>query len=75
MKSIKLGGKLFYETFTRENYMFGRPNNENYLLQPQELLKYSRKNNFEVLKYEEKIISKPVKKAIQRIIAIKSSNL
>ena len=71
LNSIKLNGKLFYETFTEENIIFGKPNNKNFLLKPQELLNYARSNKFEVVNYEEIIISKPIKKAVQRIYAIK----
>ena len=70
-KSIKLNGKLFYETFTEENIIFGKPNNKTFLLRPQELLNLARNNRFEVINYEEVIISKPIKKAVQRIYAIK----
>ena len=70
-KSIKLNGKLFYETFTEENIIFGKPNNKTFLLRPQELLNLARNNRFEVINYEEVIISKPKKKAVQRIYAIK----
>ena len=71
LNSIKLNGKLFYETFTEENIIFGKPNNKNFLLKPQELLNYARSNRFKVINYEEIIISKPIKKAVQRIYAIK----
>ena len=70
-KSIKLNGKLFYETFTEENIIFGKPNNKNFLLKPQELLNYAKSNRFKVINYEEIIITKPIKKALQRIYAIK----
>ena len=42
-----------------------------FLLKPQELLNYARSNRFIVINYEEIIISKPIKKALQRIYAIK----
>ena len=70
-KSIKLNGVLLYETFTEENAIFGKPNNKNFLLKPQELLKYGRNNRLEIIKYEEIIISKSMKKAVQRIFAKK----
>ena len=66
-----MNGKLFYETFTEENIIFGKPNNKNFLLKPQELLNYARSNRFKVINYEEIIISNPKKKAVQRIYAIK----
>ncbi len=72
LESINIGGKLLYETFTEENSVFGRPNNKNYLLKPQELLDYALKNNFKIISYEEIIISKSKqKKAVQRISAKK----
>ena len=70
-ESIKINGKLLYETFTMENSVLGKPNNKNFLLRPQELLSYAINNNFKIIKYEEIIISKPIKKAVQRILAIK----
>jgi len=69
INSIKLHGKLLYETFTAENYIFGKPNNKNYLLEPQELLKLARNKNLKIINYEEIIITKPKEKAIQRIFA------
>ena len=41
---MKPDGILLYETFTEDNSAFGRPNNKNYLLKPQELLNFARKN-------------------------------
>ena len=70
INSIKLGGTLLYETFSIENSNFGKPNNPNYLLKPQELLNLAKKNNLEIVNYEEIIIQQPIKKALQRIHAI-----
>jgi 2-polyprenyl-3-methyl-5-hydroxy-6-metoxy-1,4-benzoquinol methylase len=70
IKSMKPNGKLIYETFTEENSAFGKPNNKNYLLRPQELLNFSRNNKLEIINYEEIIIEKPTKKAVQRIFSI-----
>ena len=67
---MKPNGKLIYETFTEENFAFGKPNNKNYLLRPQELLKFSRNNKLEIINYEEIILEKPIKKAVQRIFSI-----
>ena len=46
-ESIKIHGHLLYETFTLENSVFGKPNNKNFLLQPQELLSYANNNNLQ----------------------------
>ena len=70
IKSMKSDGKLIYETFTEENSAFGKPNNKNYILQPQELLKFARNNKLKIINYEEIIIEKPIKKAVQRIFSI-----
>ena len=67
INSIKLGGILLYETFSIENSIFGKPNNPKYLLKPQELLNLAKKNNMEIINYEEIITQSPIKKALQRI--------
>ena len=67
INSIKLGGILLYETFSIENSIFGKPNNPDYLLKPQELLNLAKKYNMEVINYEEIIIQSPIKKVLQRI--------
>ena len=67
INSIKLGGILLYETFSIENSTFGKPNNPNYLLKPQELLNLAKKSNMEIINYEEIITQSPIKKALQRI--------
>jgi SAM-dependent methyltransferase len=69
INSIKLGGTLLYETFSIENSTFGKPNNPNYLLKPQELLNLAKKNNMKIINYEEIITQYPIKKALQRIHA------
>ena len=67
INSIKPGGILLYETFSIENSIFGKPNNPKYLLKPQELLSLAKKNNMEIINYEEIITQSPIKKALQRI--------
>ena len=69
IKSIKPKGKLLYETFSEENSSFGKPNNKNYLLKSLELLNLAKKNKLKIINYEEIILEKPVKKAVQRIFA------
>ena len=69
INSLKKGGFLIYETFSIENKIFGRPNNERFLLKPQELFYIAKKNKMKILNYEEIIINLPIKKAIQRICA------
>jgi len=71
INSLKQGGLLIYETFSIENKMFGRPNNQKFLLRPQELFYIAKNNKMKISNYEEIIINLPVKKAIQRICAKK----
>ena len=69
ISSIKLNGILLYETFSKENSQFGRPNNPDYLLNSLELFLLAKKYRMEILNYEENMIEFPNKKAIQRIYA------
>jgi SAM-dependent methyltransferase len=65
---ITPGGLIYYETFTKDNRQFGRPNNPDYLLHPNEL-----KNAFkgwEILHYFEGELSIPAR-AVANIIARK----
>ncbi|BCV64093.1 class I SAM-dependent methyltransferase [Shewanella algae] len=50
-KQLKLGGLLFYETFTQEQAKFGRPSNPDFLLNQSEL--QHRFAKFETLHYFE----------------------
>jgi SAM-dependent methyltransferase len=47
------GGVIVYQTFTKEQQQFGRPNNPDFLLQPGELKEAF--SGFEVLRYRERI--------------------
>tara|TARA_B100000686_G_scaffold240186_1_gene248653 strand:- start:5206 stop:5754 length:549 start_codon:yes stop_codon:yes gene_type:complete len=71
INSLKRNGLLIYETFSVENKMFGKPNNQKFLLKPQELFYLAKNNQMKILNYEEIIINFPIKKAIQRIYAKK----
>ena len=71
INSLKQNGLLIYETFSIENKTFGRPNNQKFLLKPQELFYLAKNNKMKILNYEEIIINFPIKKAIQRICAKK----
>ena len=64
---VKLGGMLVYETFIVDQVRFGKPQNPDYLLRHNELLRLFR--DFRVLRYREGIIGG--KKAIASILAQK----
>ncbi len=71
LDALKPNGTLLYETFSIENKAFGKPNNPNFLLNPQELYFFAKINKMKIIKYEELISKSPKKKAIQRIYAKK----
>jgi len=71
INSLKRKGLLIYETFSIENKEFGRPNNQEFLLKPQELFYFAKNNKMKIIHYEEVITGSPIKKAIQRICAKK----
>lgn len=62
-RSIRRGGILMYETFTRDQRRFGRPRNPDYLLQPEELIGWFR--DWEILHYFEGIIEEPPRAVAQ----------
>lgn len=67
-ESLMENGILIYETFMAGQEQFGRPRNQDFLLQPDELLNaYS--NRLEVISFEQGIISEPEPAALQRLCA------
>lgn len=68
-KSLREGGVLVYETFTREQARFGKPKNPDHLLKPGELLSWFR--DWEVLYTFEGIDGTPPK-AVARIVCRKT---
>ncbi len=65
---ITPGGLIYYETFTKDNRKFGRPNNADYLLHPNELKDAFK--GWEILHYFEGELSVPAR-AVANIIARK----
>ncbi|MFB0520861.1 MAG: class I SAM-dependent methyltransferase [Desulfatiglandales bacterium] len=64
---LRKGGMVVYETFTVEQAQFGKPENPDYLLKPNELLYMFR--DFRCLRYREGIIE--ARRAVASIIAEK----
>ena len=66
LNSVRKGGYLIYETFSEGNEKYGRPNNKNYILRSEELLKITKP--FKLICYEnievENYISSFVKQKI-----------
>ena len=68
--SVLRGGIIIYETFGAGNEAFGRPRNPDFLLQPNELLKATRKR-FHVLAYEHGFRGLPSPAIVQRLAAVR----
>jgi SAM-dependent methyltransferase len=68
------GGVLIYETFMRGNERFGKPSNPDFLLQPGELLERVRPD-FSVVAFEQGEVEWPKPAGVQRICAVRTSDL
>jgi SAM-dependent methyltransferase len=68
--SLQKGGVLIYETFMSGNEKFGRPSNPVFLLQPGELLGAFKA--LTLVAFEQGIVERPKKAAIQRLCAIRA---
>ena len=66
--AIRPGGLIVYETFTLKNQEFGRPNNPDFLLKPNELKTLFQ--DWEVIDYFEGILKNP-DRAVAQIVARK----
>jgi SAM-dependent methyltransferase len=66
LRAVQPGGLIIYETFTRENRRFGRPDNPDFLLKPGELKTIFR--NWEIIHYFEGVKQNP-DRAIAQIVA------
>ena len=64
--SLAPGGVLIFETFARGNEKFGKPNNPDYLLEPDELIRVTL-NKLHIIAYEDLIVEQPRPAHIQRI--------
>ena len=65
------GGVLIYETFAIGNERFGRPNNPDFLLKPDELLEECMAENLTIIAYEHGDGETPKPATRQRICAMK----
>ncbi len=69
-KSIRDGGLLMYETFTKDQRRFGKPRNPDHLLESQELKGWFQ--DWEILHYFEGIKEKP-RQAVAQIVCRKTN--
>lgn len=68
-RSIRAGGILMYETFTRDQQRFGKPRNPDHLLNPRELLGWFQ--DWEILHYFEGLKEDPPR-AVAQIVCRKA---
>ena len=66
--ALEPGGILIYETFAQGNERFGKPSNPAFLLSPGELIRIVE-GRLRILAYEDLVVEKPRRAAIQRICA------
>lgn len=70
--SLSEGGVLIYETFAKDNGLFGKPSNPDFLLMPGELLRLaSLRPNFYVLAFEDGYVGAPKSAMVQRICLVR----
>ena len=67
VSALAKDGVLIYETFAEGNELFGKPSNPNFLLKEGELLNICK--YLEIISYENRIVYRPTKAKIQRIVA------
>jgi SAM-dependent methyltransferase len=68
------GGVLIYETFAKDNGLFGKPSNPDFLLMPGELLRLATlRPDLHVLAFEDGYVSEPKSAMVQRICLIRGS--
>jgi SAM-dependent methyltransferase len=68
-QSVKAGGLLIYETFSKGNETVGKPSRPDFLLQPAELL--SSFQNMIIIAFEEGFLETPAR-FVQRIVAVQT---
>ena len=69
LDALRPGGVLIYETFALGNEKLGRPSNPEFLLRPDELLRWVN-GRLNVLAFEQGRIERPKPAVIQRICAV-----
>ena len=71
LASLAECGVLIYETFMIGNEAYGKPSNPDFLLQPQELLDWARRNALSVVAFEEGYVDQPKPAMVQRLCAVR----
>jgi SAM-dependent methyltransferase len=69
--SLAPNGVLIYETFADGNAQFGKPSNPAFLLQPGELLDWTREHGLRVVAFEDGVVDTPKAAMVQRLCAVK----
>lgn len=68
VRSVAVGGHLFYETFALGNERYGRPRNPDFLLRPDEL-RLAMPDTFDVLEFSQGDCGAPPTAVRQRLLA------
>ena len=68
LDALRPGGVLIYETFAQGNQLYGRPSNPEFLLHPDELLRWVE-GRLQVLAFEQGLVERPAPAVVQRICA------
>jgi hypothetical protein len=71
LEALKPGGALIYETFARGNEAFGKPDNPDFLLEPNELIARLT-GACMIVAFEDTVVASPKPAVVQRIAAIKA---
>lgn len=76
LAAVAPGGIVIYETFAQGNEAFGKPSNPDFLLKPHELLSWVQANKeFQIIAFEQGIVTENKPASIQRICAVRSSGI
>lgn len=76
LSSLCEGGVLIYETFAKDNGLFGKPSNPDFLLIPGELLQLASLGpDFSVLAFEDGYVNHPKPAMVQRICLLRGPAL
>ncbi|MFY7782314.1 MAG: class I SAM-dependent methyltransferase [Tagaea sp.] len=71
LDALAPGGVLIYETFARGNEAYGKPDNPDFLLEPNELIARVLSTCM-VVAFEDTVVAVPKQAVVQRIAAIKA---
>ena len=72
--ALQPDGIIIYETFMRGNERIGRPSRPEYLLEPNELRDWARRQGMDILAFEESEVQTPRHAVVQRLCARRTAS-